>query len=113
MARREVKILKYTKLGLVASILAVLAALGTLVVILHEWDSAEKVIDAGRITKPIILLGAFAAIILGFPGFLLSLEGAAGLQGKWRKLGWIGFWLGAFGAMAGLVLGLWYYFWRF
>lgn len=110
MARREVRILKYTKLGLISSIAACVASLAALVFIMIKWIPEEGIIDAGHVAKPLIMLALLGCIACGFPGFLLSLEGAAGLEGKWRKLGWVGFWVGAGSTMLGLTLGLCFYF---
>ena len=113
MARPEVRILKYTKLGLVASVLACGAGLAALVFILIKWMPEEGMIDAGYVAKPLIILALLGCIACGVPGLFLSLEGAASLEGKWQKLGWLGFWVGAGSTMLGLTLGLVFHFYKF
>ena len=113
MARREVKILKYTKLGLAASVLSAVLALMALAVILREYVPSEGIIDAGTKTKPLIMGLILLCIAAGIPGWWLSLDGAANLKDKWRKLGWLGFWIGAGATMLGLILGVIFYFFKF
>jgi len=113
MARREVRTLKYTKLGLALSALACVSAVAAFAVIATEWRPDESIVDVGTITTPILMVGLLVCIGCGLPGFLLSLEGAAGLQGPWRKLGWVGFWVGATSTTCGLILGLVLYYFKY
>ncbi len=112
MAVREVKIRRLVRIGLTLSAVSSVTALASMAMIWHEWVPDDKVIYAGTVYKPAILIVLAVAILSGFPGFLLSLEGAAELKGGWRKVSWLGFFLGAIGTLAGLGLGLWFKFYN-
>jgi hypothetical protein len=113
MAVREVRLQRHARLGLVSSGLSVLGALVGLGLMWQNWDSQTGMIGfGGKLRFPVIVLTLLTSMALGFAGFMLSLEGAAELQGKWRKYSWLGFGLGVAGAIMAIVFGLIVHFLR-
>lgn len=110
MAKREDRILKFTKLGFLMAVVAAVFAAMAFFGIAKKFNAAEMMIVAGTKMKPIIMLSCALAIVLGFPAFLLSLQGAASLEGAGKKQGWLGFWIGTAATAAGLVLGVLFWF---
>jgi hypothetical protein len=113
MAKRAEKATKLGKLGLVSSLVAAMCDVAALAIMLPKWNFQEMIIDLGTVRKPIFMLAVFLAFVFGVAGFLLGLEGASHGEGKTKSLGWIGFWIGAVSAMAGIILGLLYLGYKF
>jgi len=110
MARLEDRLRRRTTFGVVASAVSLVGAAVALVIMLQKWSFQDNVIDLGHLRTPIAAAGLLVGVVCGIAGFVLSLEGASGLTGPWRRLGWVGFWLGAIGGTVGLVLGACYCF---
>jgi hypothetical protein len=106
MSKQEKRARLFGRLGLLSSTLSALAVLSALIVMMPKWRSADGMFDLGTVRLPAALGSAGFAFLFGFLGFLGGLEGAAAGEGKIKSLGWVGFWVGVVGAMAGIVLGL-------
>jgi len=112
MARAELRARRFMKFGLSASIVGCLGAIAAFGMMIQKWDFQENLIISGHRRTPMIMLALMVGIVCGFAGFLMSLEGAAVLKGRLRTYGWLGFWLGALGALAGLVLAVCFGFFK-
>jgi hypothetical protein len=113
MGKREKRTLLFCKLGFISSILAAGAGLAALVMMLQRWQFQDNlIVMTGKLRPPLIMAGLFFAVVLGFLGFLGSLEGAANGQGKIKSLGWLGFAIGAISTMMGIILGMCFHFYR-
>jgi hypothetical protein len=113
MATRADKVVKFGKLGLIASIIAALCDAAALTVILPKWDFQEMIINLGTKRTPIAQMAIFLAVVLGITGFLMGLEAASHGEGKVRGSGWAAFWIGSISAMVGIILGLLYMGYKF
>ncbi|MFA5863866.1 MAG: hypothetical protein WC975_04175 [Phycisphaerae bacterium] len=113
MSKREKRTLLFSKLGFTSSILAAGAGSAALVMMLQRWHFQDNmIVMTGKLRPLAVMAGLFLAVVLGFMGFLGSLEGAANGQGKIKSLGWLGFLIGAISAMMGIILGLCFHFYR-
>lgn len=113
MGRLDARARKFAQAGLVLSVVTWLGVVAALVLMLQKWDFQENLISVGPRRSPAILLALAGAIVCGVAGLLMSLEGPARLTDQWRGYGWVGFWLGAVGTMAAIVLGLCFHFYKF
>jgi hypothetical protein len=114
MAKRIERAKLYNKLGLIASVIAVVLVLLSAALIIPRWNFTENIIVIQNQSKIMLLYGAlFLSVVLGVAGFLGGLEGVANLDGSKRAMGWLAFWVGTLSSMAGIILGLCFKFYQF
>ncbi len=106
MAKQERQARLFSRLGLLSSLLTVVCLLGVLAILFVKRTHGDGLFDLGTTRQPAALLSSGLAFIFGFLGFLGGLEGAAYGEGKVKAVGWLAFWIGVIGAMAGVTLGL-------
>lgn len=106
MSKQEKRARLFGRLGLVSSLLSAACLLGIMAILFVKRGPAEGLFDLGTARQPAALLSSGLAFVFGFLGFLGGLEGAAYGEGQIKARGWLAFWIGVIGVMAGATLGL-------